>query len=75
MPVGIGDEIRAMEVAVELRERGFFIPAIRYPTVARGQARLRVTLSASHRGEDIDELREGISRILNAARKKELTSG
>jgi 8-amino-7-oxononanoate synthase len=39
-----------------LSEAGFFIPAIRYPTVPRNEARLRVTLSASHSVEDIQQL-------------------
>ena len=39
-----------------LREAGFFIPAIRYPTVPRTEARLRVTLTANHTAEDIQQL-------------------
>jgi 8-amino-7-oxononanoate synthase len=56
LPIIIGDEIKAMEIADQLRERGIFIPAIRYPTVARGQARLRLTLSAAHGAGDIQRL-------------------
>ncbi len=36
--------------------RGIFIPAIRYPTVARGQARLRLTLTAAHTPADLAQL-------------------
>jgi 7-keto-8-aminopelargonate synthetase-like enzyme len=39
-----------------LREQGIFVPAIRYPTVTRGQARLRVTVTATHTAEDISLL-------------------
>jgi 7-keto-8-aminopelargonate synthetase-like enzyme len=39
-----------------LRERGIFVPAIRYPTVARGKARLRVTVTAAHTADDVQEL-------------------
>jgi 8-amino-7-oxononanoate synthase len=39
-----------------LLEKGFLIPAIRYPTVARGKARLRVTISAAHTPEQITAL-------------------
>jgi 8-amino-7-oxononanoate synthase len=53
LPLHIGDETAAMRWAAILRERGFFIPAMRYPTVARGQARLRLTLSAAHSKTDI----------------------
>jgi 8-amino-7-oxononanoate synthase len=54
--VMIGDEARAIEVAQQLRKRGIFVPAVRYPTVARGQARLRVTLSAAHSSQDVATL-------------------
>lgn len=46
--VPVGDERQAVEMARRLWERGFFVPAIRFPTVARGAARLRVTVSARH---------------------------
>jgi 8-amino-7-oxononanoate synthase len=55
-PLIIGDETRAVELAAQLRGRGIFIPAIRRPTVARGKARLRVTLTAAHTAEHISEL-------------------
>lgn len=53
LPLSIGDESTAMCWAAALKERGFLIPAIRYPTVARGQARLRLTLSAAHSQSNI----------------------
>ena len=48
VPIAIGDEGKAVAVAARLLEQGFMIPAIRYPTVARGKARLRVAISAAH---------------------------
>jgi len=56
VPLLIGDETKAVELAAKLREQGIFIPAIRYPTVARGGARLRVTLTAAHAAKDVAEL-------------------
>jgi 8-amino-7-oxononanoate synthase len=56
IPILIGEEGKAVEAAAVLRERGIFIPAIRYPTVARGQARLRLTLSAAHTQADLAQL-------------------
>jgi 7-keto-8-aminopelargonate synthetase-like enzyme len=53
VPVIIGDESAAMQLSAQLLEEGYLIPAIRYPTVARGTARLRVTLSAAHRGSQV----------------------
>ena len=56
IPLVIGDEARTVELASNLREQNIFIPAIRYPTVARGAARLRVTLTAAHSAEDVAQL-------------------
>jgi 8-amino-7-oxononanoate synthase len=56
IPILIGEEDKAVEAATTLREQGIFIPAIRYPTVARGQARLRLTLSATHTDADLAQL-------------------
>ena len=56
IPILIGDETKAVEAATKLREKNIFIPAIRYPTVARGQARLRVTLTAAHSANDFSDL-------------------
>lgn len=60
LPVLVGDELRAMEAAQRLREKGFYIPAIRFPTVARGKARLRVTLTADHLLQDVAALRTAL---------------
>ena len=61
-PVIVGDNHAAVDVARALFERGLWVPAIRPPTVPKGTARLRVSLSAAH-GEAhvrqlIDALRE-----------------
>lgn len=63
IPVPIGDETRAVYAAVKLRDAGFFVPAIRWPTVPRGAAMLRVTVMASHTDEQIDGLGNAISRL------------
>lgn len=55
-PLLCGDAAAALDLARRLREAGFSIPAIRYPTVPRQAARLRITLSASHTSSDIDAL-------------------
>jgi 8-amino-7-oxononanoate synthase len=56
IPLILGDETKAVETAAKLREQGIFVPAIRYPSVARGAARLRVTLTAPHSSSDIGRL-------------------
>lgn len=57
-PVQVRDEAEAMRLCDWLLERGVYIPGIRYPTVPRKQARLRVSLSASHQPGDLVRLRE-----------------
>jgi 8-amino-7-oxononanoate synthase len=52
-PLIVGAETDAVALAKSLRERDLFVPAIRYPTVARGEARLRVTVTAAHTFEDV----------------------
>ena len=60
-PVVVGDEQRALRLAESLRARGFLVPAIRYPTVARGSARIRIALSAAHLPEQIGALSRAIN--------------
>lgn len=63
VPVIIGDEEKALAAAQWLREKGFLAPAIRYPTVSRGSARLRVTLSAAHTAAQVSALCEALDRL------------
>lgn len=56
LPLILGAERRAVDTAQALREAGVYVPAIRYPTVARGEARLRLTVTAAHAREDVDSL-------------------
>jgi 8-amino-7-oxononanoate synthase len=65
IPILIGDESKAVEAAVALREQDIFVPAIRYPTVARGKARLRVTLTAAHTAEDVSQFAAMLNEIIN----------
>jgi len=60
-PLICGEASAALQLAAKLREAGFLIPAIRYPTVPRRAARLRVTLSAAHTGKDIDALNKALA--------------
>jgi len=62
-PLIIGDEQQAVDLAHSLRKEGFFVPAIRYPTVARGSARLRVTVTAAHTEDQIRALAGGVQRV------------
>ncbi|GGB45634.1 8-amino-7-oxononanoate synthase [Oceanisphaera marina] len=55
-PLVIGDEQLTLQLADRLRERGCWVGAIRPPTVPKGSARLRITLSAAHSQADIAAL-------------------
>lgn len=63
IPIIIGDENEALQISARLREAGLLIPAIRYPTVARGSARLRITLSAAHESAHITTLVDELNAI------------
>jgi 8-amino-7-oxononanoate synthase len=59
----VGNEQAALDLASALQNEGFLVPAIRYPTVAKGSARLRVTVTASHEEDQIRSLCEAIMRM------------
>ncbi len=69
MPILVGDERRALDAADELLRRGFLIPAIRYPTVPRGAARLRVALMSSHGKGDLSLAASHIADALGIPRR------
>lgn len=56
IPFILGENEAALEAAESLASTGILVPAIRYPTVPRGQARLRVTLTAAHSPTQMDTL-------------------
>ena len=55
-PIIVGSNANAVAFADALRERNFFVPAIRPPTVPVGSARLRVSLNANHTADDLFDL-------------------
>jgi len=56
VPVVLGEPNRALRAARQLREMGFFVPAIRPPSVPEGESMLRVSLTALHCEQQIDDL-------------------
>lgn len=60
-PIVLGDNERALAWSAALQSRGLLVGAIRPPTVPAGTARLRVTLTAGHRRDDIDRLLEALA--------------
>ncbi|WP_421311130.1 8-amino-7-oxononanoate synthase [Aeromonas sp. 603757] len=59
-PLLVGESSVALQLAERLRERGVWVSAIRPPTVPVGTARLRITLSAAHREQDVDRLLDAL---------------
>ena len=66
VPIVIGDEAKAMQISAKLQEQGILIPAIRYPTVAKGQARLRASLMATHTREQLQTAATTIAQIIKS---------
>ena len=63
VPLIVGDEHAALDLSNALQAEGFFVPAIRYPTVAKSAARLRITVTAAHEEDQIRSLAEAIKRL------------
>ena len=59
----VGEEQKTLEISRALRTEHFLVPAIRYPAVAKGSARLRITVTADHDDAQIDALCEAMSRL------------
>ena len=64
LPIVVGEEKKAMAAMEALKERGYYVSAIRYPTVARGSARLRVALMSSHTREELAGLAQALACVL-----------
>jgi 8-amino-7-oxononanoate synthase len=60
-PLVVGEATRAVALSEQLREAGLLIGAIRPPTVPAGTSRLRITLSAAHSQEQVDQLLEQLA--------------
>jgi 8-amino-7-oxononanoate synthase len=55
-PLLVGENEAALTLSRQLREHGLLVPAIRTPTVPKDTARLRISLSAAHTGDDLEAL-------------------
>lgn len=65
-PVVLGSSARTLAVSEQLFAAGYWVAAIRPPTVPRGSARLRITLSAAHTEEQVDALLAALDQALRA---------
>ncbi len=64
IPIFIGDEADAVRISQGLSDRGFHVPGIRYPTVPRGRAILRVTTMATHTHDDLERLVDALHDLM-----------
>ncbi|MGC2571959.1 MAG: pyridoxal phosphate-dependent aminotransferase family protein [Candidatus Nitrosopolaris sp.] len=69
IPVMIGDEKLALEFSNDLLHNGVFVQPIRYPTVMKGRARLRVTITALH---DENDLQTAVDSFEMVGRKRDV---
>ncbi|WP_151632169.1 8-amino-7-oxononanoate synthase [Noviherbaspirillum aerium] len=67
-PIVIGGNDEALRAAALLHEQGYWVPAIRPPTVPADTARLRITLSAAHTAADVAQLAQAIHAIESEVR-------
>ena len=63
-PLVLGDAARTLAVSQALKALGFIVPAVRPPTVPRGTARLRISLSAAHTVEDVQALAAALRGVI-----------
>jgi len=63
-PILVGDSQKAVEISQALLNQGFLVSAIRPPTVPKGEARLRITFSANHQEQHVDQLLDALDKIL-----------
>ncbi|GAA5645182.1 8-amino-7-oxononanoate synthase [Vibrio proteolyticus NBRC 13287] len=63
-PFVIGEAQPTVQVANHLRQRGFWMTAIRPPTVASGSARLRITLTAGHSAAQVEQMATAVRRFI-----------
>jgi 8-amino-7-oxononanoate synthase len=66
VPVVLGAPARALRWAAQMREHGVDVHAIRPPTVPPGGSRIRMTVTAEHRAEDIDRAVEAFASVARA---------
>lgn len=65
VPVAVGSAERSVELAARLLERGWFVPAVRPPTVPRGSSRLRLTVNVQHDDDQLAGVSAALQEVLS----------
>ena len=63
VPVMLRDELKTVEMAAAMNRRGIFVVGFSYPVVPRGEARIRVQMSAAHERTELDEALEAFKDV------------
>lgn len=66
-PIILGESEKAVKVSKALEDKGFWVTAIRPPTVPEGSARLRITLTSEHSEAQVESLVNALAEVINAA--------
>ncbi|HIE96990.1 MAG TPA: 8-amino-7-oxononanoate synthase [Fuerstia sp.] len=70
VPILLGDEESAVRISSHLMDAGWFVPAIRPPTVASGTSRLRLSLTIGHNEQQIKQVLASVKALIGAALTK-----
>ena len=62
-PIHVGDAAKAFEFSRRLFDAGLYAPAVGFPTVAEGKARLRAIVTATHKRQDLTRAHEILGRV------------
>jgi glycine C-acetyltransferase len=63
IPIHVGDAAKAFEFSRKLFEADVYAPAVGYPTVAEGKARLRAIVSATHKREQLLKAADTLAEV------------
>ncbi len=72
LPIMVYSEEKALKISKNLLKEKVFIQGIRYPTVPKGEARLRLTVSLNYTDEDLEFLKEKLYKVIKKENKKKL---
>lgn len=64
-PIILGDSQTTLDASIALEKKGFWVTAIRPPTVLKGSARLRITLTAEHSKSQVESLVNALAEVIN----------